>query len=253
MSLLAQEPVSIAKVLDTSFKLYKASFTKVIGLGMLCGVVSAGFGLFTSSMLQGMGEGDMTAINDNLPQFLIGLAVVWVFIFIFYSAIIYRIDNVAMQHEDGFSEAVLLGLRKSPAMLLAVFLYYIVTVIGLVLLIIPGLILMMSLFLFGYFIILENKSAYQSLKGSHKLIWKDWWRTMAIFTVPGVLLIIIYIAFGVLMAFMGLGEDIISGAEVILNLFSGVYMPFFLVLGYVQFHDLKLRKSGSDLEARMAE
>ena len=144
-------------------------------------------------------------------------------------------------------------MQKLPKMIFAVMLYYIALALGLTLLIIPGFILMMSLSFFGYFIIFEGSTAYQSLKASHKLIWKDWWRTAGVFTVPSILIVILFAAFGTVVGLMGMDEDSINNLNLVMNLLSGLYMPYFLVLGYVQYHDLKLRKSGSDLEARLAE
>lgn len=251
MSLLAKEPASIAKVLDASFKLLKASFPKIIGFGILIGLISAGLSISGTLFTQGVGASGIE--SSGLIVFFIILLIGFLFFFGLYAAMIYRIDNVANQRDDSFGEAMGVAVRKFPVMLLAAFLYSIAVMLGMVLLVIPGLILTLSLFFYAYYIVLEDRSAYQSLKASHKLVWKDWWRTMGVFTVPGVLMLIVYFAFGMLMAYTGINENEINWVEVVMNLFTGLFTLYFYVLGYVQFHDLKLRKSGSDLEARMAE
>lgn len=252
MNLLPEEPSSIAKVLDTSFKLYKSTFSRVIGYSMMAALISAVVAYVMSSIMQDIAQtGDMSDLLDVSFLYIGGIFIAWGLMFAFFSAEIYRIDNFARQQEDTFSEALIVGFRKLPAMLLAVFLYYIAVVLGMLLLIIPGLILLISLFLYSYYIVLEDNSAFQALKASHKVIWNDWWRTVTVFTVPGILLVIIYFIYGLLVGFLGFDDNEIQLIELVLNLFSGLYMPYFLSLGYVVYHDLKLRKSGSDLEARM--
>ena len=251
MNLLPNEPVSIAKILDTSFKLFKASFKKTIGFGILFGLISVGFSIAGNFLIQGIDSSGME--SGNMVLFSIIMFLGFLSFFWLYAAMIHRIDNVARQHDDTFTESLGVGLKKFPAMLLAVFLYSIAVGFGMVLLIIPGIILALSLFFYAYYIVLEDNSAYQSLKASHKLVWKDWWRTMGVFTVPGILMMVIYFAFGMLMAFTGINPNEISWVEITMNLFSGVFSMYLYVLGYVQYHDLKLRKSGSDLEARMVE
>ena len=141
-------------------------------------------------------------------------------------------------------------------MLFAVVLYSIAVLLGIIALIIPGLILSLSLFFYAYFIVLEDKSAYQSLKASHKLVWKDWWRTAGVFTVPGVIALIAVFGLGAVAGFLEVFDSdnyTNYGVEAIFNLLSGVFYQYFYVLGYVQYYDLKLRKTGSDLEARMVD
>ncbi len=256
MSLLPEEPVSIAKVLDTSFQLFKFSFKKTIGFGLLIGFISAVIGLIASLNAEGLIEAG-TFVNGRWAVLIIALgAIGFSLSFWFYGALIYRIDDIARGGDASFSEALGIGLKKFPVMLFAVILYSIAVLLGIIALVIPGLILSLSLFFYAYFIVLEDKSAYQSLKASHKLVWKDWWRTAGVFTVPGIIAIIAVFGLGAVAGFLEVfdSENNLSyGFEAVFNLLSGIFYQYFYVLGYVQYHDLKLRKTGSDLEARMAD
>jgi hypothetical protein len=64
-------------------------------------------------------------------------------------------------------------------------------------------------------------------------------------------MIIFIMAAGALGAFFGDSHK--SLVDVVTNLLSAFISPYFITLAYVQFHDLKLRKSGSDLEMRLAK
>jgi hypothetical protein len=63
MQMLADEPVSLAKILDISIKLYVASFTKWIGFSTVLGVLSLGFNWFIK---QYIGSGaDASALAER--------------------------------------------------------------------------------------------------------------------------------------------------------------------------------------------
>ena len=164
---------------------------------------------------------------------------------------IYRIDNVANQRDDDFTEALLIGFKKFPAVLVAVILYTIAVMLGFILLVVPGIILSLSLAFYIYFIALDSLGGYEALKASHKLVWGNWWRTMSIFMAPSIVLMVIYFPMKMLAAFVGASNNTLI--SVITNLLTAFIMPYFVALAYVQFHDLKLRTSGSDLQRRFAK
>ena len=259
MTLLPQQPSSIAIILDTSFKLFTTGFKKIIGFGLLIGVI---YLLMAYSINIAMPNGDFVDPQDfntyalqALPQIFASIIFSVLLSFVFYGAIIYRIDNLVNAREDSFIEALWLGIRKLPAMIFAVFVYSIVVAVGMVLLIIPGILFSLSLMFYSYVIVIENSGGYAAIKSSHALVWGDWWRTMSVFMVPGVVIMIVYFAVGLVVAFTGdldaLNENSLSWVDFVTNFATAFIMPFFYVVGYVQYHDLKLRKSGSDLEARM--
>jgi hypothetical protein len=100
---------------------------------------------------------------------------------------------------------------------------------------------MMSLIFFGYFILLEDFGVIQSLTASHRLVWGDWWRTNIVFFVPG------FIFFIIVFVMFFLGALIADPSSMVLttssDLLSAIATPYFSVLGYLQYHDLKLRKN----------
>lgn len=253
MSILATEPVSIAKVLDSSIKLYVASFRKLLGFFAVLAVLYIAMGLLTATFQPNPTAPPGAALmflTENM-SLLLGFVVVFGFLsFVLYAAIVYRLDNVANEREDSFVEAVTVGFRAFPSMFWAVFLYMIAIIVGFLLLIVPGLILTISLMFYLYFIVIDGYRGYAALKASHALVWGHWWRTSAIFTVPMVIWIAVMFTVGVVMALVAAGNQAL--VQIVTNLISVLVMPYFFALGYAQFHDLKLRKSGSDLASRLA-
>lgn len=254
MRFLASQPVSIAKILDASIKLYTASFSKLIGIISILAVLYIVMGLFTAQ-LQSNPAGPaspeaMALLTENLPLLLSFVVVFSILSFVLYAALIYRLDNVANEREDSLSEAAGVGLNKLPAMIVAMILYIIAVIVGSILLIVPGIILMTSLAFYLYFIVIDSYGGYSALRNSHSLVWGHWWRTVAVFTVPMIIWIAVMFTLGFVTALLAAGNQTVL--QVLMNLLSVIFTPYFFALGYVQFHDLKLRKSGSDLESRLA-
>jgi len=149
------------------------------------------------------------------------------------------------------------GFNKFLPMLVAVILYSLAVTMGFILLLIPGLILSLSLAFYLYFIVIDDMGAYAALKASHQLVWGNWWRTAAVFTVPGLVLVALYFVLFFVVGLLSAGFASIPGLESLINalanLLSALITPYFFVLGYVQFRDLKLRKWGNDLARRLTQ
>jgi hypothetical protein len=76
------------------------------------------------------------------------------------------------------------------------------------------------------------------------LVWGHWWRTLVIFAVPFVLVILLYLSVGfILYLVMPENSFMPSLINLVLSSFS---LPYFFTLGYVQFNDLKLRQAQAE-------
>lgn len=245
MTLIANHPASIGKVLDTSFKLYAACFKQVIGYGLIVSVLYLISASITNIIMYDQSNADLIVTEDPASLIaVIGLSFLTSFLtFVFYAAMVYRFDNFVNDREDTFGSVLVQSFKKLPAMILCLILYLLAVMGGSLLLLIPGMILWFSLSFYIYFLVIEDASSLNSLKASHKLVWGDWWRTFVVFTVP---MLTLYFEDIILFASMG-------PADIFSNLMVGVIMPFFYAVGYCQYRDLKLRKSGADLEARMTQ
>ncbi|NOV31935.1 YciC family protein [Methylomonas sp. ZR1] len=253
MRLLATEPASIAKILDASIKLYSACFSRLWGILSILAVLYIAMGLLTATLQPDPAAPQTAALELLSENLLLILAFVIVFSlvsFVLYAALIYRLDNVTNKREDSFSEAITAGFRAFPSMLFAALLYMVAIIVGYILLLIPGLILTLSLMFYLYFIVIDGLGGYRALRASHSLVWGHWWRTATIFTVPMIIWMAVMFALGFLMAFLAPADNQVL-MQILMNLLSVFFMPYFFALGYVQFHDLKLRKSGSDLASRL--
>ena len=253
MLFLDSQPASIAKILDNCFKLYSVCFVKILGYAAIIALWSIILNTLTEQYLGGNPTDPAAAqlyLTETLPKYMGIIFLASVLLWIVYIALIRRIDNVVHENQADWSDELREGLSKLPASIFGMILYTLAVIVGSILLVIPGLIFSLSLVFYIYFIALESMGGYQSLKESHKLVWGHWWRTMTVFLVPGIFAMIIYFAFVFLSAFLFDPSSVLF--SIVYSIISALITPFFLVVCYVQFHDLKLRKTGMDLELRMA-
>ncbi len=248
MSRLSQQPSSVNDILFASFKLYAESFTKLIGYSLIVFAINRCFSIFIEDYMPIdstlSSEEQMEAVLQITPSLLGIIFIIILCSCVFYSAMIYRIDNLVHGREDSFIEVLLLAVKKFPAIILAGILYTVAITIGSILLVIPGMILIISLSFCGYFILLEDMGGYESLMASHRLVWGDWWRTNWVFFVPSIIFLTFLFGIGF---FVSLAADPINSSSSNLldigsELLTSVITPYFYVIGYLQYHDLKLRK-----------
>src|SRR5882672_1934138 len=254
MVALASEPQSIGKVLDSGFRLFVKAFTSALPLSLAAAAVLAVPNI--ANVLMGGTEQAQSPVPAStiLVLFLVALPIYMILI----AAVVYRLGAAAELHEASTGQALARGVRCVLSLIGAAILYFLAMAAGLILLVIPGIILSLSLS-FGFFaIVLDGESALAALKRSHRLVWGNWWRTLAVVSVPVVIVMILYlglvIVFGatVVMSDGRPSSDVLITANLIEAAIGGITAPLIYSIMIAQYHDLKLRKEGHDLAARLA-
>jgi hypothetical protein len=261
MSLYPTAPLSIGKVLDGGFTMYRSIIKRILPLSF--GVAFLAQVPQVAPYLAGR---DMGA--TIVASLVVGFLVWYVLYMALYAGWLKSMDSLARGGEAlGTSAAFSAGLPKVLPITGATILFILALMVGFVLLIIPGLILMLSLLFFWFLIVLEDKGAVESLKTSHRLVWGNWWRTATILTVGGVVyMVAVLLVLGVTGVILGVSAFggptpeqaaagpttavlIVVAMQVVVN---AVLLPMMNSLLLVLFRDLQLRKSGADLAARAA-
>jgi len=254
MVALASEPQSIGRVLDSGFKLFVKSFAGVFPLSLAAAVVLAVPNI-ANVLMNGpeTGESPVPGLTV-LVLFLVALPIYMILI----GAVVYRLGAVAGMHEASAGQALARGVQCVLSLIGTAILYLLAMAGGLILLVIPGIILSLSLS-FGFFaIVLDKDSALASLKRSHRLVWGNWWRTLTVVSVPVVIVMILYIGlmivFGVTLVMSDgkASSDALITVALVEAAIGGITAPLIYSIMIVQYHDLKLRKEGHDLAARLA-
>jgi hypothetical protein len=260
MAIYPAQPQSIGAVLDTTFQLYKASVVRVLALSLLMVIASLPPSIYML-MHVGTNPAEMIAgagmLRDPTYWALYVASILGTLCTL--GALYLKIGAIGTDEDVSVGEALQGGLRKMLPLFLLSILFMLAVVIGFVLLIIPGLILVVSLMLSVNLAIYENKGPVQSLRESHRLVWGNWWRTAAILTIGFTIVLVIYliagVVAGVLFAFAGLAGDGLLFTTlvgvVVGGLMNLLVTPFYISLVIAVYWDLKLRKEGGDLAARV--
>jgi hypothetical protein len=252
------QPQGIGPVLDTAFQLYKTSLFKVWPISLLLAIVNGVPAVYWSIRAQEMVQraGDALSFTfSGSDMLVIGLSIIfsiWVM-----GALYLKQSSIGTNEPLGTGAALVQALRRLPAMMAASLLIGVVVLTGLMLLVIPGLLLAVSLMPYMAVMLLENRGIVDSLLRSHRLVWGNWWRTSIVLTVGSILVMVIFFALGMVLGiaapFAGLMvQELARVIELGMGVaFNMVVMPFVTAMVIALYWDLKLRKDGADLVARV--
>lgn len=265
MSIQPAQPQSIGGVLDTTFQLYKASVVKMIPLSLLMVIASSPSTIYVFTQGAAGNPADPFAMLGMMrsPGYWLAVIAGMVGSLWMMSAAYLKIGAIGTGGDLALGSALQQALARVPVVLLMMILFSIAITIGFIVLIIPGLILMVTLALCFNPALFENKGPLNSLTQSHRLVWGNWWRTAAILTVGFIVLIVIYLLAGLiigvftpLLVLGGGGNENLLLISMLSGLLIGILVsllvtPFYISLAIATYWDLKLRKDGGDLAARV--
>lgn len=285
MYTLASQPQGIGRNLDNGFRLMFAGLggaaLLLLILIVLDVILFVVFGAGVLGMLAQLETG-------QLPQGGYGMFGLFIFIFyvvniMFNNAITAKYGAVAYAQDMSIGRAIGVGAKKIIPVFVFAFFYAlillvasiplfiliaifppqdIVGAIALIVGLIPPMILALTLIFGTYLIIIDDVGIFEAISRSHKLVWGNWWRTFLYLTILLVILIAvmltIQITFGLIIGFVassapGEGNMTFMIVMQALNqILSLVFIPVMVALLIPYFHDLKLRKEGGDLAARIS-
>ena len=246
MYVLHTEPQSAGGILDTAYKLFRASFSSQLVLAAAIAV------LMTLPLAALAWAGAMTdpfAILDLIFSLrvlgaCVALAIACAAL---YAAMMLRMEAFAQGENITTVEAVTAALRDLPRITVATLAFIIVVFVGCCLLVVPGLVLVQSLMFYLPAIALDDRGAVESLGYSHRLVWGSWWRTAGIWGF-GLLLstVVVYVAtaIGLVLTVLPIELGALEVLEIVTQaLATLVVTPFLVALWLELYRDLKLRKS----------
>jgi hypothetical protein len=259
---LPAAPLSIGGVLDSAIRLYRDSMRRSWVLALLYSAALAIFGIVWALMLT------KSVVPPNKdPRAMLALmfsptvmgvfAVAIVISFVFYGALMKTLSTWAQGNQAlPLGEAIAVGLRRLPAVILGSVISALAIGIGFVLLIIPGIYFFGKVPLWMAAVFVDDVGAMEGLRRSWRLTRGRWWRGSVIITVAIIMIYVFALAFGLVGTAIGaLGHLSIAGREVINQLLAVasnmIVLPMFASILIVMYHDFKLRDEGGDLAARM--
>jgi len=254
MFTLPSQPQTIGETLDTGFKLYFKSFKSIFFISLIMNCLWLINGLVFGPEII---KSEMQP-NDVVKIFALIFSILLVYL-IFQVAIIHRINNFANNNSVSTNESFQLGFKLFFPMVLATILNSLILMVGFILLIIPGIALAIYLMLFPIAMVTESTGPLDSLQRSMDLVKQNWWRSMLIVTVVMIVYSILYsvvgLGFGITVA-INPPEDINDYAfifDMVGAIIGTILAPLAFSMLIALFNDLKIRREGGDLEARLDE
>ncbi len=240
---LFHQPQSIFSVIKNSLRLYKTVFSRFFWFSALYAIIFLlpNFSFHGASIYLSQSAAEIAQVSVGFVVTLLGL---W-----FFGVMIHGIYQIMMNTAVSFKNSCGVVLKKYFIYLLAGIIYTIITVIGIVFLLLPGIFLHFLLMFFIIFILIENQGIFSSLKKSAKLVWGHWWRTFITLLISIVIFCIISIVFEMVFTIPVAFLYRINPHEItwltyaILWILLTLFLPWVFSVYVLLYHDLKLRQA----------
>ena len=245
-----QTPLSIGGVLDDGFQLTKAAYGQIFVIALIGSIV-------------GNAPAALLGVDAADPENALGLAgLLFLFVvplsILFFAWALCRTQGIAEGRPMDLSESLAVALKKFFPALVATILYALIIMLGFLALVVPGIILAMTLLFAPYLVVTDGCGVIESIRRSHNLVWGNWWRTAALFLVVGFVLIVFYALVGAAAVMAEIAGDpadatIVTGVLnwIVIPAIQALYMPVLYCFTVAILNDLKLRREGGDLAARL--
>lgn len=274
-------PQTIGGVLDSGLRLFKASFSRTVGLAAFFALPLALPNLLNPAIGGGGFSPDAAATTpDLLPAGYFVAMIVGMFISLYgFLAVLARMHAVEVGQPSGFGVALRCALRRFPATLVFMLLYVVVILLGfavfggmfglivtqnltLLILLSPlalgALILVFVLAIYWYFapplIVTQGMGPFRAMKRSLHLVRGNWWRSAIVIT----LATLIWSALGAIAGLLNAANMFseagrwMSGLAFIFDVLSQGFGALFMsAASLALLHDLTLRRGGADLAERI--
>lgn len=205
---LPSQPFGIGRALINSFKLWGVSLGRLLPFSLLFLIWTVLPAFFVEVSPRDIGFYiSMFQRVDPVIAVLLFAAIFIIFygiLSIFYGALCFRLQQFITGQTASFSSALNVGLKKMPALLLAMIMVLVTLGVGTVLLVIPVLFFYMVLQFCFPLLVIEDISPWAAYKKCFHLVWGSWWY---------VAIVSLIIAF-FFMVMMGL---VFSGLEIMLG------------------------------------
>jgi len=226
------KPQSVSEILNKSYQLYRVSLSKAFPLALLLMLIST-LEQYSHTLL-GQPPGTRGFGIVSIIIMLIMMAISAFFV----AAIMYRIHAVATKGDTNLMTALHVAREKFLIVFTAMIIVLIPTTVGFMLFILPGLLLATLFIMYLPLILFENKQAFDSVKTSVQMVWKNFWRVFSVIVLPIATTMIVLIAFTYL-----IGRHNYLGQMLINLIVLSLFVPFFNSVILVQYNDIKIRGS----------
>jgi hypothetical protein len=252
-------PLSIGGVLDDAIKVYRVSFSRCWIPSLLIAIIAGVIGFWmSSSIIEASGRSNPVAlIRASRQPSVFGVYLLqWLLSTGLYGSLFAMQDGASGGQVQDLGEAFGIGFGRLGRALLAGLLFGILLTVGFVLLIVPGFFVLGALCLWPVALFVDNAGAAESVGISRELTRGHWWRTSMILTVAIIIVLVFSTLVGAVAGFLavGLRHDLATVAATVqmVSVVANVFiLPMYTAVLISIYRDLKLRREGGDLAARL--
>lgn len=240
MSFQITEPRGMPGVFRNGWSLFLAAFSSLWMLALAAGLLSSWFGVYSElhpEVLEGASFG-MLALS--LISTLLGTLLTMI--------MLRRLDNLARGLLADIDDEFNVAMRAFLPFCLASLLYGLGMVIGLFVLIVPGIFVMVAFGFYAMFMVLEGQGPIKSLEASFRLVEGQWWYAFGfvlLLIVAAVLIVtVLVVPAAVVTEILGWEQGLFGGmAEIVFGgLLNMVLEPLGLAMTLSMYYELLARK-----------
>lgn len=257
-------PLSLGEILDVSIKiclahwrtLLKAVLVVVVPVQIAGTIANADYTVDSLDLNTGTARTPEETL-EQFNQYLGGLAIAGVLqilaVLLATAACLRAIAQAYLGEETDWRSSLSYALRLAPSLLLLTLLYGLAIVLGLLLLILPGIWLYVAWAFATPALLVEGLRGRRALARSFGLVRGRWWRTFGVLIVGFVLAVIISALVQAVFLVGILADEGNDTLVLALTALAGIVglavsTPFQAALLTVLYFDLRVRKEGFDLE-----
>lgn len=253
MEQMPATPQTIDKLLESGFKLFKSGFKDILGILLTQTITMLVLFVFLFSLTISLYDNTSTDFFQTnfivclILSSLLILAVELAFIAAFtakFWAIVHH-SKITSTH------AYVVGAAKALPLLAWLITYLLIVTTGLMILFIPGLVLIVSLFMGAGLIIQGHFSTIEAIKISHKLVWPYLRRTLLYLAMSALITLAAYFAtifpLGMFISYITNNNPMLSGViDLARYALIVILVPLFVALIIPYYMDLLARQQNKD-------
>ncbi|MGC8895572.1 MAG: hypothetical protein ACP5LB_02215 [Candidatus Bathyarchaeia archaeon] len=214
--------LSVEENISLTFSLYLKNFGTFFIPYLIFSIISALLSLPILTYMQEITKIDFTGPPEvvwpkllNILLTLMALAFIiaiisWIIGTVVSGILIKSASDIIEKGKASLSDSFKFAVSKLPSLLVASLIVGILTMLGLLLLIIPGIIISIMFYLVIPVIVIEGKGALESLTRSRELVSKRWLKTFALSLIVGLIIGALAFVVNLILAPFGMYSALVS-------------------------------------------
>lgn len=230
---LESKPLTLSGIYTNGWRLYKATFLKVVIWSLILGlihIIPYFFGYV------GFLHQDITGNFNFSWTGVFTFVVLLVADSYFLAGLFYIIYLSATEQKVNLSSVFRHCVHVLIPLYISALIYFIATSFGLWLFIFPAVFIGILFSMFLPYVVIESQNPYKAFESSMRLVWGNWWQTFFVLVVP-------YTLFYLLRNFVRITHWAGEWQLLIEAILIAIIIPYFYAVLYIQYNNIKVIKA----------